>query len=133
MALETMVDRDLCVQAADRALAYLRERVLDDTWVAAHRDIAYYFKAPQAFLLAGLRDEAAAAFDALEPFLDEGGAASGWTARSPVNSTSCSPFPRWCSSSCTPGAEMMRVNGPGRTGTVARRAGFSRSFVAATA
>ena len=51
MALETMVDRDLCVQAADRALAYLRERVLDDTWVAAHRDIAYYFKAPQAFLL----------------------------------------------------------------------------------
>ena len=69
MALETMVDRDLCVQAADRALAYLRERVLDDTWVAAHRDIAYYFKAPQAFLLAGLRDEAAAAFDALEPFL----------------------------------------------------------------
>ena len=43
-----MVDRDLCVQAADRALAYLRERVLDDTWVAAHRDIAYYFKAPQA-------------------------------------------------------------------------------------
>ena len=76
MALETMVDRDLCVQAADRALAYLRERVLDDTWVAAHRDIAYYFKAPQAFLLAGLRDEAAAAFDALEPFLDEGGAAS---------------------------------------------------------
>ena len=28
MALETMVDRDLCVQAADRALAYLRERVL---------------------------------------------------------------------------------------------------------
>ena len=78
MALEkTMVDRELCVQAADRALAYLRERVLDDTWVAAHRDIAYYFKAPQAFLLAGLRDEAAAAFDALEPFLDEGGAASG--------------------------------------------------------
>ena len=72
-----MVDRELCVQAADRALAYLRERVLDDTWVAAHRDIAYYFKAPQAFLLAGLRDEAAAAFDALEPFLDEGGAASG--------------------------------------------------------
>ena len=60
-----MVDRDLCVQAADRALAYLREHVLDDTWVAAHRDIAYYFKAPQAFLLAGLRDEAAAAFDAL--------------------------------------------------------------------
>ena len=47
-----MVDRELCVQAADRALAYLRERVLDDTWVAAHRDIAYYFKAPQAFLLA---------------------------------------------------------------------------------
>ena len=43
MALETMVDRELCVQAADRALAYLRERVLDDTWVAAHRDIAYYF------------------------------------------------------------------------------------------
>ena len=77
MALETNVDRELCVQAADRALAYLRERVLDDTWVAAHRDIAYYFKAPQAFLLAGLRDEAAAAFDALEPFLDEGGAASG--------------------------------------------------------
>ena len=77
MALETMVDRELCVQAADRALAYLRERVLDDTWVAAHRDIAYYFKAPQAFLLAGLRDEASAAFDALEPFLDEGGAASG--------------------------------------------------------
>ena len=72
-----MVDRELCIQAADRALAYLRERVLDDTWVAAHRDIAYYFKAPQAFLLAGLRDEAAAAFDALEPFLDEGGAASG--------------------------------------------------------
>ena len=70
-ALETMVDRDLCVQAADRALEYLRERVLDDTWVAAHRDIAYYFKAPQAFLLAGLRDEAAAAFDALEPFLDD--------------------------------------------------------------
>ena len=57
MALETMVDRELCVQAADRALAYLRERVLDDTWVAAHRDIAYYFKAPQAFLLAGLRDD----------------------------------------------------------------------------
>ena len=77
MALETMVDRELCVQAADRALAYLRERVLDATWVAAHRDIAYYFKAPQAFLLAGPRDEAAAAFDALEPFLDEGGAASG--------------------------------------------------------
>ena len=76
MALEPNVDRDLCVQAADRALAYLRERVLDATWVA-HRDIAYYFKAPQAFLLAGLRDEAAAAFDALEPFLDEGGAASG--------------------------------------------------------
>ena len=47
-----MVDRELCVQAADRAVAYLRERVLDDTWVAAHRDIAYYFKAPQAFLLA---------------------------------------------------------------------------------
>ena len=44
MALETNVDRELCVQAADRALAYLRERVLDDTWVAAHRDIAYYFK-----------------------------------------------------------------------------------------
>ena len=81
MALETMVDRELCVQAADRALAYLRERVLDDTWVAAHRDIAYYFKAPQAFLLAGLRDEAAAAFDALEPFLDEGGAASSWLRR----------------------------------------------------
>ena len=55
MALETMVDRELCVQAADRALAYLRERVLDDTWVAAHRDIAYYFKAPQAFLLAWRR------------------------------------------------------------------------------
>ena len=72
-----MVDRELCVQAADRAVAYLRERVLDGTWVAAHRDVAYYFKAPQAFLLAGLRDEAAAAFDALEPFLDEGGAASG--------------------------------------------------------
>ena len=36
---------------------------LDDTWVAAHRDVAYYFKAPQAFLLAGLRDEAAAAFE----------------------------------------------------------------------
>ena len=43
MALETNVDRELCVQAADRALAYLRERVLDDTWVAAHRDVAYYF------------------------------------------------------------------------------------------
>ena len=57
MALEIIVDRDLCIQAADRALAYLRERVLDDTWVAAHRDIAYYFKAPQAFLLAGLGGE----------------------------------------------------------------------------
>ena len=54
MALETNVDRELCVQAADRALAYLRERVLDDTWVAAHRDVAYYFKTPQAFLVPGL-------------------------------------------------------------------------------
>ena len=49
-----MVDRELCVQAADRAVAYLRERVLDDTWVAAHRDVAYYFKTPQAFLVPGL-------------------------------------------------------------------------------
>ena len=103
MALETMVDRDLCVQAADRALAYLRERVLDDTWVAAHRDIAYYFKAPQAFLLAGLRDEAAAAFDALEPFLDEGGAASGsaalktlWTSSTGSKTRRSMTTPRKC-------------------------------------
>ena len=29
-----------------QALLYLERRVLDETWAAEHRDVAYYFKVP---------------------------------------------------------------------------------------
>ena len=48
MALETNVDRELCVQAADRALAYLRERVLDNTYGHGRPDGRARVLAPHA-------------------------------------------------------------------------------------
>ena len=56
MALETMVDRDLCVQAADRALAYLRERVLCGQFLRGCdgiNDSLFAHKAAVAFAMLG--------------------------------------------------------------------------------
>jgi len=63
--------------AARKAIAYLSERVLDDAWVAGHGDVAYYFKAPVAYLEADDGPAAAKALDILvAEYVDCGGASS---------------------------------------------------------
>merc|ERR1719159_1888761 len=62
--------------AADRAVAYLKARVLDEAWVSQHDDVAYYFKAPLAFLEAGEMEDASKALDIAARYLDQGGVGS---------------------------------------------------------
>jgi hypothetical protein len=67
--------------AVTRGLRYLSERVLDPAWVAEHEDVAYYFKAPLAFLESSSSpapSEVAAAkvLEAATRYLEKGGADS---------------------------------------------------------
>jgi len=62
--------------ASDAALEYLATRVLDPSWVSQHDDVAYYFKAPLAFLEAGRRDEALKVLAVAEKYVARGGADS---------------------------------------------------------
>lgn len=65
-------------KAADAAVAYLAKRVLDEAWAADHDDVAYYFKAPMAFLEAGVDHRGAAerALAIAGRYADRGGADS---------------------------------------------------------
>jgi len=54
------------------ALLFLSNRILCDDWCRGHQDIAYYFKAPRAFLESGRIAEAKIAFERLKPFLNDG-------------------------------------------------------------
>lgn len=62
--------------SSERAVAYLASRVLDDEWVANHTDVAYYFKAPMAFLEAGRLEDAGKALDIAARYVERGGADS---------------------------------------------------------
>jgi len=73
----SMQQRTAYAAAADSALEFLKARILSDEWTEDRHDVAYYFKAPRAFLLAGDVTSAQAAFDKLagilfskEPFVE---------------------------------------------------------------
>merc|ERR1719356_57700 len=59
--------------SADKALEYLSARVLDEEWVKEHNDIAYYFKAPMAFLEAGCFEQAGKVLDTAATYIERGG------------------------------------------------------------
>lgn len=61
---------------ADSARRYLAERVLQSEWIAAHDDVAYYFKAPIAFLEAEDSEAAEAALEIAVKYMDKGGSES---------------------------------------------------------
>lgn len=62
--------------SAERATEYLASRLLQEGWVAEHRDVAFYFKAPMAFLEAGDAEMAEMALDIAAGYVDSGGAGS---------------------------------------------------------
>lgn len=62
--------------AADKALDYLSQRLFDKKWVEQHDDVAYYFKAPLAFLEAGRQMEAEKAFAIAIRYMEQGGSKS---------------------------------------------------------
>jgi len=82
LALTTTKDQRQALLAMDytssseKAVAYLASRVLDDGWVARHSDVAYYFKAPMAFLEAGRLEDAGKALDVAAKYVKRGGADS---------------------------------------------------------
>mmetsp|Transcript_118657 Transcript_118657/g.335602 ORF Transcript_118657/g.335602 Transcript_118657/m.335602 type:complete len:500 (-) Transcript_118657:826-2325(-) len=59
--------------SADGA-AYLAERILDEEWSSQHTDVAYYCKAPMAFLEVGSEETARAALDIAVKAVSEGSA-----------------------------------------------------------
>jgi len=62
------------IAASDKALAFLEKNVARPEFRAAgHDDVAYYMKAPAAFLAAGKMLEARAAWQNLAPYLATGG------------------------------------------------------------
>jgi len=63
--------------SAEKALAYLEARVLNDEWVGCHDDVAYYFKAPMAFIEGGRLREAGEALDVAAKYVEQGGNGSG--------------------------------------------------------
>jgi len=66
------------IDASNRALDHLETSVLGPGFKEnGHDDVAYFFKAPAAFLGAGRRQEAARAWTLLLPYLETGGALSG--------------------------------------------------------
>eukprot|EP00928_Gymnodinium_smaydae_P016646 TRINITY_DN16278_c0_g1_i1.p1 TRINITY_DN16278_c0_g1~~TRINITY_DN16278_c0_g1_i1.p1 ORF type:complete len:359 (-),score=58.31 TRINITY_DN16278_c0_g1_i1:119-1195(-) len=73
-------------KSATSAVSYLAARVLNDEWVSEHDDVAYYFKAPLAFLEAGYTDDARRALAVAERYAEHGGVGSA----SPVYS---GPYP----------------------------------------
>lgn len=71
------MDPDL-IGASDRALDHLASSVLRSGFREdGHDDVAYYFKAPAAFLAAARRQEAERAWTLLAPYLESGGHRSG--------------------------------------------------------
>lgn len=60
----------------ERALVYLSARILNDSWASQHDDVAYYFKAPLAFLKAGKEKEARAALESAERYVEQAGSQS---------------------------------------------------------
>lgn len=64
-------------QAAQRAVEYLSQRVLDDSWVAEHEDLGFYFKAPMAFLELGRHADARKALLVAVRLLSNAGSATG--------------------------------------------------------
>lgn len=62
------------ISVADKALDYLGQTVLQAGFKEnGHDDVAYYFKAPAAFLAAGRTAEAEIAWHLLAPYLESGG------------------------------------------------------------
>ena len=57
-------------EVTKKALSFLRQRLFNDGWCATHRDSAFYFRAPNAFLAAGRPEDARRAFERLRPHLD---------------------------------------------------------------
>jgi hypothetical protein len=66
------------IGASDRALDYLESSVLQPGFKEdGHDDVAYFFKAPTAFLAANRRHQAERAWTLLTPYLEAGGKHSG--------------------------------------------------------
>lgn len=62
----------LCTSTA----AYLAERILDESWIARHDDVAYYCKTPLALLEAGMGKEATESLKRAARYMKRGGAGS---------------------------------------------------------